>query len=122
METIERADNSVVGIVNEVLETIFNPDLLREEDSAEVRECEAYFDELTQRLIDTGLTEKQIKLVGMIEDVHTDCLLAYSEISILHGVKAQSAFQKIINDPLEALEDYRSKSIPVSERYKSREV
>lgn len=122
MEMIERADNSVVGIINEVLETVFSPDLLHEEDSAEVRECEAYFDELTKRLIDTGLTEDQIRIVGIIEDVHTDCLLAYSGISILHGMKVQSVFQKITNNPLEALEDYKSKSIPIKERYKSREV
>ncbi len=122
METIAKADNSVVGIVNEVLETIFSPELLREEESEEVRECEAYFDELTRRLVDTGLTEKQLKLVGMIEDVHTDCILANSEMSILHGIKSQLAFQKIINNPMEALKDYKAKTIPVRDRYMGREA
>ncbi len=122
MEMIERADNSVFGIVNEVLDTIFDPDLLHENESEEARECEAYFDELTRRLVDTGLTEAQMKLVGMIEDVHTDCILANSEMSILHGLKVQSAFLKIINDPVAALKDYKAKTISVRDRYAGREA
>ena len=122
METIAKADNSVFGIVNEVLETIFSSDLLREKESEEVRECEAYFDELTRRLVGTGLTEEQLKLVGMIEDVHTDCILANSEMSILHGLKVQSAFLKITNDPTEALKDYKTKTIHVRDRYIGREA
>lgn len=122
METIVKADNSAVGIVNEVLEAIFSPDLLHEEMSEEVCECEAYFDELIRRLENTGLTGEQLNLVGMIEDVHTDCVMANSEMSILHGLKVQSAFQKIINDPAEALKNYRTKSMPIRGRYAGREV
>ncbi len=65
-----------------------------------------------------NLSDKQKKEYNDLIDMQVDCGSSDRIFHILYGMKVQKVFNCLSDNPMEIIDYYESKGIPVEERYK----